>query len=195
MASTGKQTGSRVGTRRIVFLDRDGVINRKPGDSFVRSWQDFQFLPRVAEAIRMLNEADFRVVVITNQRGISLDLYSHDQLAAIHSRMCEELARAGAHVDGIYYCPHPPGVCECRKPGVALFQQAINDFPGTDVSSSIVVGDSARDLQAAARLGCRRVLIGDSGRSIAASLAAAGITLDYSAASLLDAVTRFILRL
>jgi D-glycero-D-manno-heptose 1,7-bisphosphate phosphatase len=183
-----------------VFLDRDGVINRLRSD-YVTSWDEFEFLPRAKDAIQMLNEASIRVVVVTNQRAIACGLLSVEELTSIHANMCAELASAGATIDAIYYCPHDKGVCACRKPGVEMFLQAQRTFPDIDLSRSLVVGDSLGDMQAGRRLGCKLVLVTETGcadqsHEVATAVQAiqiAEIPLDWRARTLYDAVVDYIL--
>ena len=176
------------------FLDRDGVINRKLAEGeYVRSWSEFEFLPGVFDALRKLRQHGFRLIVITNQRGISLGKLLEEEVGAIHDRMREELRRAGAALDGIYYCPHDRNSCDCRKPEVGLFLQAQRDFPDIHFPGSYVIGDSLSDMEAAARLECRKVLIAGDATEIVSSLASKNIRVDFAAPSLLEAVERHIL--
>jgi D-glycero-D-manno-heptose 1,7-bisphosphate phosphatase len=177
-----------------VFLDRDGVINRHPlVKPYVTAPEELQLLPCVPEAIRLLNEAGHRAIVVTNQRGISLGLYDESDLERIHRRMREELARASAQVDAVYHCPHDADSCTCRKPDIGMFLQAQQDFPGLRFTRSIVIGDGASDLQAATRLACRTVLIGAPGNATDRELAAQHIVPDFRCESLWEAVTAFVL--
>ena len=174
-----------------VFLDRDGVLNRGPGGAFVTSWEQFEILPGVEEAIARLNRSARKAIVITNQRGIALGLHSEADLHAMHDRFRKHLAGHAAHLDAIYYCPHDDGQCNCRKPLIGMFEQAFHDFPGAAAGNSVMVGDSLADMEAAARLGMRSVFIADPAAprpdaDRAASLATA------SAASLLDFVERYL---
>jgi D-glycero-D-manno-heptose 1,7-bisphosphate phosphatase len=145
-----------------VFLDRDGVINRLRKDDYVKCWEEFEFLPDAQEALRLLADAYLRVIVVTNQRGVALGLLSERELAAVHDRMLDEIEQSGGHVSAVYYCPHEIGACDCRKPDIGLFLEAQRDFSDIDFSQSFVIGDSASDLAAGARLGCATVLIGTS---------------------------------
>jgi D-glycero-D-manno-heptose 1,7-bisphosphate phosphatase len=163
------------------FLDRDGTINVEPppGDYVTRP-EDLMLLPRAADAIARLNAAGWRTVVVTNQRGVALGRMDEDDLLAVHRRLADELARAGAHLDGVYACPHAEGACECRKPATGLFARARADNPGIEFADSVVIGDSWRDMEAASTLGCRCVRIDDP--------AALRGEVDHVAASLWDAV-------
>jgi len=178
----------------FVFLDRDGVINRRPlVKPYVTAPAELQLLPRVPEAIRLLNQAGCRVIVVTNQRGISMGLYDEHDLESIHWRMREELARGSAQLDAVYHCPHDADKCTCRKPGIGMFLRAQQDFPGLTFDRSIVIGDSVSDLQAAVRLCCRKALIGAPGNAADRELAAQHIIPDFYCESLWAAVTAFVL--
>jgi D-glycero-D-manno-heptose 1,7-bisphosphate phosphatase len=159
------------------FLDRDGTINRKaPDGDYVKSVRELELLPGAADAVAALSAAGLRVIVVTNQRGIARGLMSEDDLREIHAHMLRELARAGARVDAVYHCPHAEGECACRKPAVGLFERARRDFPDIDFARSVVIGDSARDMDAGRALSARLVRIGSGGR------------VDIAASSLADAV-------
>lgn len=178
---------------KLVFLDRDGVVNRKPAnDGFVRSWAEFEFLPGVAEAIRLLNRHAMFVVIVTNQRGVSLGLYSESDLQNLHQRMQAELNIRGAKLNGIYYCPHGIGVCECRKPATGMFEQALRELPPIEPEAMVVVGNSITDMKAADRLRCRKVLIGEECDPILSHLAGQGIHVEFSCESLLESVEKYI---
>jgi D-glycero-D-manno-heptose 1,7-bisphosphate phosphatase len=143
-----------------IFLDRDGVINRKmPEGCYVARWEDFEILPGVPEAIARLNRAGKRVIVASNQRGIFLDLYTEADLLTIHARFCEILATAGGHIDGFYFCPHDRKVCRCRKPGPGMFEAAQKDFPEIEAKKSVMVGDSHSDIEFGHRLGMPTIFL------------------------------------
>ena len=144
----------------FVFLDRDGVINRKPADEeYVASWEDTRILPGVEQAIGLLNHASRKVIVVTNQRGIALGLLSEPDLLSLHEKLQEHLNSLGAHLDAIYYCPHDLGQCNCRKPAAGLFEAAFRDFPEASPANSVMIGDSNSDILAGARLGMKTILI------------------------------------
>jgi D-glycero-D-manno-heptose 1,7-bisphosphate phosphatase len=172
-----------------VFLDRDGVVNRKqPEGAYVTDWRQFEWLPGAVEAIARLNRAGMTVILVTNQRGIALGLYTHEQVELIHKNMRAHLALHGARVDGIYYCPHDVGECRCRKPDVGLFEQACKDFPLASADNSVVIGDSLSDIQAGQRMGMRTIFIqGEADRQKAGAKVAAE-SADAVAGSLLEAV-------
>lgn len=143
-----------------VFLDRDGVINRKmPEGQYVTGWENFELLPGVADAIAALNRKGLRVVVVTNQRGVALGLYTATNVVEIHEKLQQTLAELGAHVDGFYFCPHDKRQCDCRKPGPGLFAQARADFPEILAETSVIVGDSLSDIEFGRNLGMKTVFI------------------------------------
>lgn len=144
----------------FVFLDRDGVINRKAIEGeYVGDWSQFLILPGVEEAIRSLNHSGKKVAVVTNQRGIALGRYTEVDLAAIHRELQTHLEKHGAHIDAFYYCPHDKNQCNCRKPGTAMIEQAFREFPTAKAENSILIGDSLSDIQTAKKVGMRSIFI------------------------------------
>jgi D,D-heptose 1,7-bisphosphate phosphatase len=142
---------------RAVFLDRDGTIARDV--NYCRRVEDFEFLPTVSRAIRLLNENRFLVVVITNQSGIARGFFTEATLEQIHRYMEEELAKDHARLDAIYYCPHhPDDGCPCRKPEPGLLFKAAAEL-GISLPDSFMVGDNNKDVAAGRRAGCRTVLV------------------------------------
>lgn len=145
--------------RPAVFLDRDGVINRERGEHTWRV-EEFEVLPGVPEAVRTLRAAGYEVIVITNQSGIGLGLHDHAAVEKVHRYLHDMLASQAAHLSAIYYCPHHPtsGRCLCRKPGGLLLERAIARH-GIDASRSVMIGDRQRDMDAAASVGVRGILV------------------------------------
>ena len=145
---------------RAAFLDRDGVINSKPpGGRYVTRWEEMRFLPGVAKAIAKLNQAGFRVIVVSNQRCVAKGLVTFADLDVIHERMCSELHAAGAVIDAVYYCPHekrPP--CNCRKPAPGMLLAAARDHQ-IDLGASWMIGDSKVDIVAGRNAGCKTALL------------------------------------
>lgn len=138
---------------KAVFLDRDGTIARDV--PYCSRPEDFELLPDAAEAIKLLNEHGFKVVMVTNQSGIGRGYFTKETLARIHDKMHKELANHGAHVDAIYYCPHhPDDNCECRKPKPKLVFQAARELD-IDLGQAYVIGDSEMDIELARRAGCK----------------------------------------
>jgi len=145
---------------KCVFLDRDGVINKKAleGD-YIKKWSEFKFLSNVKETLKRLNKAGFLVIIITNQQGIAKGVMTEQDLKDIHTKMIEELKKSGAKIDGIYYCPHDEkDNCNCRKPKIGLFLEAKKDF-NIALNKSWLVGDSNSDILAGKKAGCRNILI------------------------------------
>lgn len=143
-----------------VFLDRDGVINRKmPEGQFVKSWRNFEMLPGVAESIGRLNHAGMRVFVVSNQRGIALGHYTAKDVDVIHQSLQKTLIAGGAYIDGFYFCPHDRGQCRCRKPLTGLFDRARTDFPTIEATTSVMIGDSLSDVQFGQRAGMYTIFI------------------------------------
>ena len=161
------------------FLDRDGTINVKaPEGDYITAPERVRLLPGAAEAIRALNAASVPVLVVTNQRGIALGRMSEQDLTEVHGRLDALLDEAGARVDGYYHCPHAEGVCDCRKPATGLLERAAAEH-GLDLRRTLLVGDSATDVEAGRRVGATTVLLAADGAPQAA---------DHVARSLLDAV-------
>lgn len=145
-----------------LFLDRDGVVNRKVDGDYVRGWAGFEFLPGALEALARLAGLFGTIVVVTNQRGVGRGLMRETDLADIHRRMVAEVERAGGRIDGVYHCPHDLDVgCQCRKPGLGLVRQAMREHPGIDLLRSVLAGDSESDMALARRLGVPGILVGD----------------------------------
>jgi histidinol-phosphate phosphatase family protein len=148
-------------TEAAIFLDRDGVINRRRVDH-VKSWDEFEFLPEALEGLREITRMGARVVMVTNQSAVGRGMISEADLAAIHERMLSEIAAAGGRIDAVYACLHTPlDGCDCRKPAPGLLLRAAADL-GLRIEASVMVGDSASDLQAARAAGCASVLVADT---------------------------------
>jgi len=130
-----------------LFLDRDGVINKRIVDDYVKNIDEFVFLEGVLESLKIFNRLFKRIIVVTNQRGIALGVMNEDDLSVIHEYMITEIESSGGRVDRIYHCPHDKtDNCECRKPKPGMLIKAQNDFPDIDFSRAIMVGDSASDM-------------------------------------------------
>jgi D-glycero-D-manno-heptose 1,7-bisphosphate phosphatase len=172
-----------------VFLDRDGVLNRKlPEGRYVASPADFELLPGVPQAIASLNRGGLRVIVVSNQRGIALGLHTAADVFAIHAKLQAVLQQSSAHIDGFYFCPHDTGQCNCRKPLPGLFEQAQADFPDIAAEASAMVGDSLSDIEFGRRLGMLPIFIeGDPEHQKPGAEAAAGLA-DQCFANLPEAV-------
>jgi len=180
---------------RAVFLDRDGVINRKPPTGqYVTKWEDFHILPGVVEGVSQLNRGGFAVIVVTNQRCIAKGLITIADLEKIHQRMRDSLARAGAIIDGIYCCPHEiEPSCDCRKPAPGMLLEAARSR-GIELSASWMIGDSNIDVEAGKNAGCRsaRLSVRNDDADESGSRGDASNAADIVAASLLDAVRQIL---
>jgi len=174
---------------QYVFLDRDGVINRKPPEGeYVARWSDVQVLPGVESAIAAFNRSGRKVIVVSNQRGIALGRYTGADVEAINAELQQHLAAHGAHIDAFYYCPHEEDQCDCRKPRTGMFEQAFRDFPGSSRANSLLIGDSISDIEAARNLGIPAIFIeGDPSTQKKGAERAAALA-DLVCASLLEAV-------
>ena len=143
---------------KLVILDRDGVINFDSAQ-FIKSPAEWKPIPGSLEAIARLNQAGYRVVVATNQSGIGRSLFDMDTLNAIHEKMHKALFTVGGRIDAIFYCPHTAdSKCECRKPKPGMYKR-ISETLNIDLQGIPTVGDSLRDLQAGAAVGCTPMLV------------------------------------
>ncbi|OIO38573.1 MAG: hypothetical protein AUJ71_02835 [Candidatus Omnitrophica bacterium CG1_02_49_16] len=146
--------------KKIVFLDRDGVINRFPGQSaYVTGLQDFHLIPGALRGIRRLADAGFEVNVISNQGCIARKLITPRALRGLTARMLTKVKKAGGRIQGVFYCPHQTSdQCFCKKPNTLLFKKALRGRK-LDLSKVFFIGDSREDVEAAKRLGCRSLLV------------------------------------
>ncbi|MCQ9378773.1 D-glycero-beta-D-manno-heptose 1,7-bisphosphate 7-phosphatase [Methyloversatilis sp. XJ19-49] len=143
---------------KLIILDRDGVINYD-SDQFIKSPQEWRPIEGSLEAIALLNQFGWRVVVATNQSGVGRGLFDMDTLAAIHEKMHRSLAQTGGRIDAIFFCPHAAdSKCACRKPKPGMLLEIASRF-NVDLADVPVVGDSLRDLQAADAAGAQPVLV------------------------------------
>jgi len=143
--------------RPVVFLDRDGTINEEVG--YLNHLSRFKLLPRVGEALKLLKEAGFATVLVTNQSGIARGFFPASLVEEVHQRLQEELSRFGAELDAIYYCPHHPSDgCRCRKPKPGMVEMAAKEL-ALDLSRAFVVGDRFTDLLLAREIGAKGVLV------------------------------------
>lgn len=144
---------------RLVILDRDGVINQD-SDDYVKSLAEWIPYPSAIEAIARLSQAGWTVAVATNQSGIARGYYTEETLAEMHEELCRQVTEAGGEIAHIAWCPHgPDDHCCCRKPLPGLLEQVRDTLQLPGLAGSWMVGDSLRDLQAGAPMGCRPVLV------------------------------------
>lgn len=143
---------------KLILLDRDGVINCD-SDQFIKNPSEWQPIPGSLEAIARLNQADYRVVVVTNQSGVGRGLFDMPTLNTIHDKMHKACALLGARIDAVFFCPHTAeSLCHCRKPKTGMFEEIAVRY-NVNLSGVPVVGDSLRDLLPAVVLGARPYLV------------------------------------
>jgi D-glycero-D-manno-heptose 1,7-bisphosphate phosphatase len=149
---------------RAVFLDRDGTINEEVG--YLRSLDMLKVIPGAGAAIKRLNDAGFKAVIITNQSGVARGYFPESLVHEAHDMLRAMLQKDGARIDGIYYCPHHPTagsskhtvVCDCRKPATGLLDRAARDLD-IDMKRSFMVGDKWSDVELGHRAGARSILV------------------------------------
>ncbi len=165
--------------RRAIFLDRDGVLNRKaPEGSYIETLGQFEILPGALRAVAEFGRAGFLVIVVTNQRGVAKGIVASENLEQIHNRLHAGASEAGGKIDDIYVCPHDDADnCQCRKPQPGMILQAARDYC-VELSESWVIGDTASDIEAGQRAGCRTICVGTN----------CGAKADYGVAALEEAV-------
>lgn len=172
-----------------MFLDRDGVINRDSPD-YIKSWSEFEFLPGSLEAIKLLTLNGFTTIVITNQSVINRKMVSGNVLDDIHTRMKQAVTSNGGQIKDIFFCPHvPEDRCQCRKPSPGLIFRAKQKYR-IDIATSVMVGDSAKDIECARNAGCGYAVLVKTGNGSEAEkiLKEKAITPDLIARDLLEAV-------
>ena len=150
--------------RPALFLDRDGVLNEDQG--YVHRWEDFRWIPGARETVAAFNRDGWLVIVVTNQSGVGRGYYTEADMHALHARMVEDLAAAGARIDAFYFCPHHPESAEAiyrhpdppdRKPNPGMILQALSDW-SLDPADVILIGDKETDMEAARRAGVQGFL-------------------------------------
>jgi D-glycero-D-manno-heptose 1,7-bisphosphate phosphatase len=158
---------NKIDNRWTLFLDRDGVLNRRIVDGYVRKWAEWEWLPGVLPAFKTLSGLFGKIVVVTNQRGIALGLYTERDLREIHLKMKIDIVAAGGQVDAVYHCPHNRDAgCACRKPAPGMILQAAQADPEIDLRKALLVGDSISDMQAAKAAGIPGIFIGKMHRDL-----------------------------
>lgn len=174
--------------KKVIFSDRDGVINRDSPD-YIKNWSEFEFLPGSIEAIRYLTVHGFNTIVITNQSMINRKISSEKDLRYMHSMMKKAVISAGGEIRDIFFCPHAPDEeCDCRKPKPGLIYQA-QQAHQIDLKHACMIGDSAKDIECGRNAGCGRVVLVRTGNGIAAEkiLTEKNIVPDHIAENLYEA--------
>jgi histidinol-phosphate phosphatase family protein len=138
-----------------LFLDRDGVINKKRDNDYVKNRDEFIFLNGSLDALKKLSETFGKIIIVTNQRGIGRGLYSEAEYANVTKYMLEAIQKAGGRIDAVFHCPHlgTEPACNCRKPKTGMYQQALVKFPQINPRRSMMVGDSPSDMDFANHAG------------------------------------------
>jgi D-glycero-D-manno-heptose 1,7-bisphosphate phosphatase len=143
--------------QKAVFLDRDGVINSDEGHYYIYKVEDYVINDGIREGLKMLQNAGFLLIVITNQGGVAKGEYSLDDVALVHHHLRSELAKSDIHLTDIYFCPHHESVsqCDCRKPSPKMIVDAMEKYE-IDASQSFLIGDSTRDIEAGEKAGLKQ---------------------------------------
>ena len=181
--------------KNVVFLDRDGVINYDSPD-YIKSWSEFEFLPGSLKALKQLTLNRFPIIIITNQSAIQRKMISQKDLDFIHDMMKKAVQSNGGEIKDIFYCPHvPEDRCDCRKPNPGLIYRATKRYQ-IDLETSIMVGDSAKDIECARNAGCGSAILVKTGNGVMAEkiLKEKMIHPDVIVPSLLEAVNWIVTR-
>jgi len=150
---------------KVIFLDRDGVINEYPGDSdYVKSWSEFLFLPKVKSSLKRLNDRGFKIIIISNQAGVSKGIYTQETLDLITQNMLKELNGYKIDIAGVYYCTHRQADnCSCRKPKTGLIDMAVNKLKNKglepELNQSYFIGDTIQDIETGRAAGLKTILV------------------------------------
>lgn len=174
---------------KTVLLDRDGVIN-VDSPEYIKSWDEFSFIPGSIEGICSLHRAGFDIFIITNQSAVGRKMITRQTLETMHRNMRSAVASHGGKITDIFYCPHlPEDGCVCRKPAPGMIDAAAAKY-GFDPASAVMIGDSAKDIECGIRAGCgwTALVLTGNGEKARQSLMAQGITPNHVAANLLQAV-------
>ena len=149
--------------KKTIFLDRDGTLNvRPPKACYIERPEDFVWLPGAKDAVKRLNNAGYRVILVSNQPGIARKKLSVETLEAIHAKMRQDLSEIGAKIDDIYYCPHGwDENCDCRKPKPGMLYQAQKDY-SLNLTKCYMIGDDERDIEAGQSAGCKCIQVTDA---------------------------------
>lgn len=140
-----------IGLSWTLFIDRDGVVNEEKHEDYIHTWDEFKFYPGVKEAFKIFNERFGKIILLTNQRGIAKGVTKLEDLQLIHQNMLAEIQLKGGRIDQIYYCPEMESPNRKPNPGMGL--QAIKDFPGIDLTKSMMIGNTLSDMQFGRNLG------------------------------------------
>lgn len=143
---------------KVAFLDRDGVINKDTG--YLYRIDDFEFISGCVTALKLLADKGYRLIIVTNQSGIGRGYYTEQDYQALTAWYVDQLLIHGVSIHAVYHCPHAPEFgCDCRKPRVGLFRQALKQYPDINFSQSLMIGDKLSDLEAASNMGIQKLIL------------------------------------
>ncbi len=153
--------------QKAVFLDRDGVINDDTGHYYIYKPEDFRLNEGVVEGLKLLLDACFMLIIVSNQGGVAKGIYTEDDVSRVHERLTDELKKHSLKIDAIYYCPHHESVseCNCRKPKPGMILDAIKEFD-IEPQKSYLIGDSERDITAGEKAGLKECFLIEKNSSI-----------------------------
>ncbi len=152
---------------KAIFLDRDGVINKKSESGYITCWKDFVFLPGAIEGIKKMYDDGYLLFIVTNQQCIGKGLITEEDLQHIHLKMLEKLSSYKIYVKKIYFCPHlESDNCSCRKPKTGMVEKAFDEFPEIDIKKSFIIGDDLKDIEMGEKSGLNTILINKNRRII-----------------------------
>ncbi len=147
-----------------LFLDRDGVINKRIFGGYVTNPSEFEFIPGVLESIKYFSTIFNRIIIVTNQQGVGKGIMTESQLIDLHKYMVNEITNAGGKADAVYYCTKlATAPKNCRKPNINMAQKAFNRFPEIVASKSIMVGDSQSDIEFGNNAGMKTIFVTNDG--------------------------------
>ena len=145
---------------RVVFVDRDGVVNHDVIGGYITRWEDFKFHDAVLAGLKRLTQAGYKIVLISNQAGVGDGVYSEKTLKQIHEKMLQVFKKEGIQLNGSYFCLHGKNAgCECRKPKTGLFVEAARNGILFDKSATFFIGDKVTDIEAGKSFGLRTILV------------------------------------
>jgi len=145
---------------KVIFIDRDGVINWDPIGDYIKRPEDFRFLPGVGAALKRLSDSGYRIVVVSNQAGVGDGVFPKKDLDRVNEKFLSEVERAGSRLTGVFYCLHGKKAgCSCRKPETGLFHQAEEALGDFDRSITYFIGDKVTDIEAGRKFGLRTIFV------------------------------------
>lgn len=146
--------------RKTIFLDRDGVISIFTPNDWIKTWEEFKFIPGAVKGLKKLFDSGYRIVIISNQAGVGKGVFTKQSLDRLTEKMLEALKKHGVGIEKIYYCLHTPEEnCGCRKPKPGSFFKAQTELGGIDLENAFFVGDTEIDIQAGKSAGTKTILV------------------------------------